>query len=547
MKKIVLYVLVAILLASACSTSKTKLDKVEPSISKLNKDAIKLNDSKKTKDKEDKKDKKDKDKTKDKKQKQNNKDIKAEENKITSKDNKTTSKDNKITSKDNKATSKDNKTTPKDSKNKSNNTVTTSNKDNKKETKEDKQKKKEEKKKQKERQKAAKKQKKEAEKQKKENEKQKRREDKEKKNKQKEQDDLIKKAKKEEKERIEAERKKEKEGLLQILSENKDNEDVEIEEETTTPTSIPVDTLSQKTTDTISLQELLASGDTDMSSIVKDVKDEDNTPEFLKKAKKKTKEKQMTTMDKVVYMMDAKQQLQNSSDTALNQINPSLYYDTTKKENFIKRTWHKLFPKKVDRDITYKSLYEEEPKNILILYPWNRSTFDKSDEMLYIMATKELGKKGYYVYSAIAMMEKYKQDTTFCSQYIQTKDIKELGKQYNADAVMFITIFRFENPYWSTATTANTHYTLISTKTLDTLFYRQVDFNYDTPIPPKEYHNSDLELDKEQVYGLGVMEQMQVFAFEDFPLGPYHKNYKKDKKRFSNKSEVKYKINVRPS
>ncbi len=305
--------------------------------------------------------------------------------------------------------------------------------------------------------------------------------------------------------------------------------------------------MSKKTTDTISLQELLDSGSTDMSSVVKDVKDEDNTPEFLKKAKKKTKEKQMTTMDKVVYMMDAKQQLQNSSDTALNQINPSLYYDTTKKENFIKRTWHKIFPKKVDRDITYKSLYEEEPKNILILYPWNRSTFDKSDEMLYIMATKELGKKGYYVYSAITMMEKYKQDTTFCSQYIKLKDIKEIGRQYNADAVMFITIFRFENPYWSTATTANTHYTLISTKTLDTLFYRQVDFNYDTPIPPKEYHNSDLELDKEQVYGLGVMEQMQVFAFEDFPLGPYHKNYKKDKKRFSNKSEVKYKINVRPS
>ena len=539
MKKTVLYVLVAILFFSACSTSKTKLDKVEPSISKLNKDAIKLNDSKRTKDKEDKKAEEKKITSKDNK-------TTSKDNKISSKDNRTTSKDNKINSKDNRTTSKDNKTTSKNNKNKSNNTVTTSNKDDKKQSKEDKQKQKENKKKQKERQKAAEKQKKEAEKQKKENEKQKRKEDKEKKNKQKEQDDLIKKAKKEEKERIEAERKKEKEGLLQILNENKDNEDVE-EESITTKASTKVDTMSTKASDTISLQELLDSGGTDMSSVVKDVKDEDNTPEFLKKAKKKTKEKQMTTMDKVVYMMDAKQQLQNSSDTALNQINPSLYYDTTKKENFIKRTWHKIFPKKVDRDITYKSLYEEEPKNILILYPWNRSTFDKSDEMLYIMATKELGKKGYYVYSAITMMEKYKQDTTFCSQYIQLKDIKEIGRQYNADAVMFITIFRFENPYWSTATTANTHYTLISTKTLDTLFYRQVDFNYDTPIPPKEYHNSDLELDKEQVYGLGVMEQMQVFAFEDFPLGPYHKNYKKDKKRFSNKSEVKYKINVRPS
>ena len=126
-------------------------------------------------------------------------------------------------------------------------------------------------------------------------------------------------------------------------------------------------------------------------------------------------------------------------------------------------------------------------------------------------------------------------------------DLRNIRKQYDADAVLFITVYRFDNPYWSTSTKAVAHYTMISTKTADTLFARQLEFNYDTPIPPKEYHNKDLELDNEQVYDLGVMEQMQIYAFEDIPYGPYHKKYKKDQKRYSKQQEVKYKINVRPS
>ncbi len=468
MKKVFLYILVAILLISACSTTSKKLDKVEPNISRLNNNTINVN---------------------------NNNDK---------------NKDNNKQSKDNKQITAQNKQSAK------------------------------------ERQKAAQKQRKEAEKKKKANEKQKRKDEREKKNKEKIQDELIKKAAKEEKDRIKEERKKEKENLLQILSENQDNQEDESTIKTT-PNTIPIDTLSTSL-DTLTLQDVLSTNSNDNTTIVKhNLSEEDNTPEFLKKFKKKDSQKKMTTMDKVVYMMDAKQQLQNITDTTKDKPNPTLYYDSTKKENFIKRTWHKLFPKKINRDITYKNFYDEDPKNILILYPWNRSTFDKSSQMLYIMATKELGKKGYYVYSVIANMEKYKKDTTFSSQYVKIKDVKELGRQYNADAIMFITIFRFENPYWTTSTNASAHYTLISTKTLDTLFHRQLEFNYDTPIPPKEYHNNDLELDKEQVYALGVMEQMQIYAFEDFPLGPYHKKYKKDKKRFSNQSDVKYKINVRPS
>ena len=383
----------------------------------------------------------------------------------------------------------------------------------------------------------------------------KKQQDKEKKLKQKQQDDLIKNAEKEEKKRIEEERRKEREELLNSIKGNKNQtDDSDYQDDVKKTVNVPVDTLIGKDSVQISLEDLLEDGKTDTLEIVKYDKEEedDTTPSFLKKAtslRKKNKtadtvkaesEKELTPMDKIISMMDGDANASSSAKASNGK-------NKTKKSNFIKKTWNEMFPKHVDRDIPYANIYKEEPKNILILYPWNRSDYDKASDMLLIMASKELGKKGYYVYSAVSSMETHKNDSTFSSRYTKLSDIKNLGKKYGADAVMSVTVFRFDNPYWSSATKAVAHYTLISTKTLDTLFYRQVEFNYDTPIPPKEYHDKDMELDEEQVYDLGVMEQMQIYAFRDIPYGPYHKKYKKDRKKFSNEREVKYKINVRPS
>ncbi len=405
--------------------------------------------------------------------------------------------------------------------------------------------------------KEAKEKKKANEKKNKEADKRKKQDEKAKREKEKQQEELIKNAAKEEKKRIEEERKKEKDALLNTIKENEDKTENDVEEEENKTIVVPVDTMinaAKDLADTTSqtLEDLLGNPTDNSNIVVPTDEKEDNTPDFLKKFKKKKddisqqKSKKLSTMDKVVYMMEAKN-LPDSIDSLGNKVERVTYYNEPKKPNLIKRTWRKLFPKKIERSKTYDKLYEEAPKNILILYPWNRSQYEKADEMLLIMATKEIGKRGYYPYSAIATMEAYKKDTMFSSQYVKTKDIKSLRETYDADAVMFITVYRFDNPYWSTATKAVAHYTLISTKTFDTLFARQLEFNYDTPIPPKEYHNKDMELDSEQVYDLGVMEQMQIYAFQDLPYGPYHKKYKKDQKKFSKQKEIKYKINVRPS
>ena len=246
----------------------------------------------------------------------------------------------------------------------------------------------------------------------------KKQQDKEKKLKQKQQDDLIKNAEKEEKNRIEEERRKEREELLNSIKENKNQtDDSDNQDDVKKTVNVPVDTLIGKDSVQISLEDLLEDGKTDTLEIVKYDKEEedDTTPSFLKKAtslRKKNKtvdtvkaelEKELTPMDKIISMMDGDANASSSAKTSNGK-------NKTKKSNFIKKTWNEMFPKHVDRDIPYANIYKEEPKNILILYPWNRSDYDKASDMLLIMASKELGKKGYYVYSAVSSMETHKND-----------------------------------------------------------------------------------------------------------------------------------------
>lgn len=382
-----------------------------------------------------------------------------------------------------------------------------------------------------------------------------------KKQKEKEQERLIKNAAKEERKQIEADREKERQALVNSIKANKDiiaQENEQYEDQLQEPIKHHlVDTAS-----TISLDSLIGDNISDTSFVKYSEQEEDNSsnvPSFLKGHKKnnKTSDKQTTeeilsdknasTMDKVLAMMEQKQQSSQAMDSTAQDSVKYFAPEEEKNEGFVKKTWEKVFPKKEDRIVAYDKIYAEEPRSILILYPWNRSEYSNADEMLLIAATKELTTKGYYIPSTIAMMRQHEKDSTFSSQYKRIKDVKQLGEEYGVDAVMFVTIYRFDSPYWSTSTKANAHYLLISTKTLDTLFARQVDFNYDTPLPPKQNHNPEMELDDQQVYDLGVMEQMQSYGLTDMPFGPYHKKYRKDKKRSANKEEVKYKITVRPS
>lgn len=216
--------------------------------------------------------------------------------------------------------------------------------------------------------------------------------------------------------------------------------------------------------------------------------------------------------------------------------------------NIAEKFWYALFPITIERVKSFPKMYSEQPKSILVLYPWNRSKREDASEMFITNITKELSLKGYYVVSAINTFNIHKKDTTFSHEYIKHNQAGELRKKYGVDAVLYVTIYSMNKYWWSSSVTSGADYYLVSTKTGDTLFNRKTEFIYDTPVPAyKPNKKSDIfNMDKDrEVPFFGLSYQMNRYVFIDIPFGPYHKKYMKDQKKFSHPKEMNYKINMR--
>lgn len=278
---------------------------------------------------------------------------------------------------------------------------------------------------------------------------------------------------------------------------------------------------------------------------------------LLEKFKKQEPQPQLTTEDVIRMVMG--QQVAPAQDTTVTKLSEkeqAAYKKELERQleegeeaepNWVERTWRKVFPKKVERDITYPEMYVEKPKTILVVYPWNRSKEKYADEMFYSAICEELQLKGYYVLPALPLLDEFKADTLFSSQYCKKEDSKKYLSKYGVDAVLYVTIYTIKKEWWTTNVNMNAQYDLISTKTNETLFSRHADFNYDSQMPTKKKNKKSLIEDEKENHYLGICQQMQRYAFLDLPIGPYHKDYLLDQKRFSHKKDMRYKVNVKPS
>ncbi len=411
----------------------------------------------------------------------------------------------------------------------------------------------------------------------KEFEKKKKQEEKEKKRKEKEQDRLIKNSAKSERQRIKEERRKEKESLLssQKLAEQEAKEKAKIEKELEKQEENRIKE-EQRQEELLAKQEKKTAEDSIRDEQEQKKEELRKKIEQIETEKKKKEEEErkyfesLSTMDQIVYRMQHPEQAEEKEDKEeitenKKEFDINNYTDEDvialsdkekkrilaskdKKEgNFITRAYKKAFPKKVPRSEAYPKIYIEQPKSLLVLYPWNRSEYRQASEMAYTSCVKELSQKGYYLPSALVFMDEIKKDTLLSTQFVNIDKIKECKTLYNVDAVMLLTIYRVEKPWWSTNINVVAHYDLISTSTGDTLFTRHADFNYDSPMPLKTKNNDKLITEPEVSLYLGLFEQMQKYVLLDMPVGPYHENYGKDKNKRSQPKENKYKVNIKPS
>ncbi|MEE0889978.1 MAG: DUF799 family lipoprotein [Bacteroidales bacterium] len=278
---------------------------------------------------------------------------------------------------------------------------------------------------------------------------------------------------------------------------------------------------------------------------------------LLEKFKKEEPQAQLSSEDVIQMVMN--QQTAPVKDTTVTKLSEKeqiaykkelekqMEEDQDQGPNWVERTWRKVFPKKVERELKYPEIYQEKPKTIMVVYPWNRSKEKFADEMFYSAICEELTLKGYYVLPALPLLDEFKADTLFSSQYFKKEDTKKLQAKYGVDAVLYVTIYTVKKDWWTTNVNMNAQYDLISAKTNEILFSRHADFNYDSQMPTKKKDKKSLIEDPKENHYLGICQQMQRYAFLDLPIGPYHKDYLLDQKKFSHKNDMRYKVNVKPS
>ena len=278
---------------------------------------------------------------------------------------------------------------------------------------------------------------------------------------------------------------------------------------------------------------------------------------LLEKFKKEEPQAQLSTEDVIQMVMNQQTApVKDSTITKLSEkeqiaykkeLEKQMEEDQEQEPNWVERTWRKVFPKKVERELKYPEIYQEKPKTIMVVYPWNRSKEKFADEMFYSAICEELTLKGYYVLPALPLLDEFKADTLFSSQYYKQEDTKKLQAKYGVDAVLYVTIYSLKKEWWTTNVNINAQYDLVSAKTNEVLFSRHADFNYDSQMPTKKKNKKSLIEDEKENHYLGICQKMQRYVFLDMPIGPYHKDYLLDQKRFSHKKDMRYKVNVKPS
>ena len=128
----------------------------------------------------------------------------------------------------------------------------------------------------------------------------------------------------------------------------------------------------------------------------------------------------------------------------------------------------------------YTALRTEDPHSILVVPAMNRSTEVTAPDYFLSTISIPLAERGYYVFPVNLVKRVMDDDGMSDADMVQQADPTRLGELFGADAILYVTIERWDSRYLliSTTTTVEISYVLKSGKTGATLWTRKVHMEY---------------------------------------------------------------------
>lgn len=199
---------------------------------------------------------------------------------------------------------------------------------------------------------------------------------------------------------------------------------------------------------------------------------------------------------------------------------------------------------------TYKSVYKEKPKTILVLLPINKTNNVEAKEFFYTTLCSELCDRGYYVLPPFMGQEILRRESANDSEQLVGFNLKLFGEVFGADAVLFTTINTWQKDAVFNKIKIGVDYTLKSTRTNEVLMERSGDIIYDATI---KTNNSSLagiliqavasKINTAATSHVSIARKCNYYTFSDIPSGFYHQSYLADSSFVAGPKSFKYTVN----
>lgn len=128
----------------------------------------------------------------------------------------------------------------------------------------------------------------------------------------------------------------------------------------------------------------------------------------------------------------------------------------------------------------YSQFRTENPRSVLVVPAINRSVDVNAPDFLLSTITVPIVERGYYVFPVRLVQSAMQENGLNDADMVHQNDPIRLGKLFNADSILYITIERWDARYavLSTTTTVGLSYILKSAKTGELLWHNKQEFVY---------------------------------------------------------------------
>ncbi|MDD5816779.1 MAG: DUF799 family lipoprotein [Bacteroidales bacterium] len=135
----------------------------------------------------------------------------------------------------------------------------------------------------------------------------------------------------------------------------------------------------------------------------------------------------------------------------------------------------------------YPEMYNEKPLTIALMPPINQTSNVEAKESFYSTLYAPLCENGYYIFPPFLTMEMMQEEGAYDAEQFLDADLTAFRNVMGADAVLFTVIKQWKKNVFFGCMDLDIEFILRSTKTGETIFYREGDVSVNTqmgvPLP----------------------------------------------------------------